>query len=114
MRHFYYGLYGLGPWYWDMEERLHNPFFVGARSWNGPVEAWVGENQIFPGDLPTACSDPRQHALQIAKGVARKAGIVLRDMFKHLRQIILSYLSHLPLHSLYVSKGYWPPGFYPL
>ena len=46
MKHFYYGLYGLGPWYWDMEERLHNPFFVGARGWNGPPESWVNENQV--------------------------------------------------------------------
>lgn len=45
MRHFYYGLYGMGPWYWDMEERLHNPFFIGARGWNGPPESWIGENQ---------------------------------------------------------------------
>lgn len=46
MRHFYYGLYGLGPWYWDMEERLHNPFFIGARGWNGPPESWINENQV--------------------------------------------------------------------
>lgn len=46
MRHFYYGLYGMGPWYWDMEERLHNPFFIGARGWNGPPESWIGENQV--------------------------------------------------------------------
>lgn len=49
MRHFYYGLYGMGPWYWDMEERLHNPFFIGARGWNGPPESWIGENQVCGG-----------------------------------------------------------------
>jgi len=49
MRHFYYGLYGMGPWYWDMEERLHNPFFIGARGWNGPPESWIGENQVCMG-----------------------------------------------------------------
>jgi hypothetical protein len=46
MRHFYYGLYGLGPWYWDMEERLHNPFFVTARGWNSPPENWINQNQV--------------------------------------------------------------------
>lgn len=51
MRHYYYGLYGLGPWYWDMEERLHNPFFIGSRGWNMPIEAWVGRNKIFRRDV---------------------------------------------------------------
>lgn len=51
MRHFYYGLYGLGPWYWDMEERLHNPFFIGARAWNGPIEGWMGKNKTYERDM---------------------------------------------------------------
>jgi hypothetical protein len=63
MRHFYYGLYGLGPWYWDMEERLHNPFFTGARGWNGPIEGWVGENQVFRGDIDAAAVDFKAAAL---------------------------------------------------
>ncbi len=46
MRHFYYGSYGLGPWYFDMEERLHNPYFIGGRAWNGPIEGWVGKNKV--------------------------------------------------------------------
>lgn len=66
MRHFYYGLYGLGPWYWDMEERLHNPFFIGARGWNGPPESWINENQTFPRDMPASARDPR---LQAAKAL---------------------------------------------
>ena len=52
MRHFYYGSYGLGPWYFDMEERLHNPYFIGARAWNGPIEGWVGKNKKFDDDIP--------------------------------------------------------------
>ncbi|KAF8071137.1 hypothetical protein HT031_001219 [Scenedesmus sp. PABB004] len=60
MRHFYYGLYGLGPWYWDMEERLHNPFFIGARAWNGPAESWIGENQARPGPGPAAAARGRR------------------------------------------------------
>ena len=52
MRHFYYGSYGLGPWYFDMEERLHNPYFIGARAWNGPIEGWVGKNKKFADDIP--------------------------------------------------------------
>ena len=51
MRHYYYGLYGLGPWYWDMEERLHNPLFIASRGWNQPVEAWVGRNKVYPRDV---------------------------------------------------------------
>jgi len=51
MRHYYYGLYGLGPWYWDMEERLHNPLFISSRGWNRPVEAWVGRNKVFRRDV---------------------------------------------------------------
>jgi hypothetical protein len=51
MRHYYYGLYGLGPWYWDMEERLHNPFFVASRGWNSPIEAWVGKNKAYRRDV---------------------------------------------------------------
>ncbi|KAJ9529883.1 hypothetical protein QJQ45_022312 [Haematococcus lacustris] len=47
MKHFYYGSYGLGPWYFDMEERLHNPFFIGARAWNGPIEGWVNKNRVY-------------------------------------------------------------------
>eukprot|EP00955_Chlamydomonas_euryale_P108717 365869-Chlamydomonas_euryale.AAC.11 len=47
MRHFYYGSYGLGPWYLDMEERLHNPYFMGARAWNGPIEGWVGTSKAY-------------------------------------------------------------------
>lgn len=70
MRHFYYGLYGMGPWYWDMEERLHNPFFTGARGWNGGPEAWVGENQTFGRDAAPADVDFRELALD-AIGAAR-------------------------------------------
>ncbi|KAI8471005.1 MAG: hypothetical protein J3K34DRAFT_385002 [Monoraphidium minutum] len=70
MRHFYYGLYGMGPWYWDMEERLHNPFFTGARGWNGPIEGWVGENQTFGRDVAAADVDFREAALD-AIGAAR-------------------------------------------
>jgi hypothetical protein len=51
MRHYYYGLYGLGPWYWDLEERLHNPFFVASRGWNSPIEAWVGRSKAFRRDV---------------------------------------------------------------
>lgn len=40
------GSYGLGPWYFDMEERLHNPYFIGGRAWNGPIEGWVGKNKV--------------------------------------------------------------------
>jgi len=68
MKHFYYGLYGLGPWYWDMEERLHNPFFVGARGWNGPPESWVNENQTFSEDIPAEEVDARQAALAAIEG----------------------------------------------
>jgi hypothetical protein len=57
MRHFYYGLYGLGPWYWDMEERLHNPFFIGARGWNGSPESWINENQVRLRSMLTARSE---------------------------------------------------------
>lgn len=56
MRHFYYGLYGMGPWYWEMEERLHNPYFTGARAWNGPIESWVGENKVGHWWHPAAAS----------------------------------------------------------
>jgi len=70
MRHFYYGLYGMGPWYWDMEERLHNPFFIGARGWNGPIEGWVGENQTFQRDIDPKDVDFRELALD-AIGAAR-------------------------------------------
>ncbi|GBF91759.1 hypothetical protein Rsub_04063 [Raphidocelis subcapitata] len=75
MRHFYYGLYGMGPWYWDMEERLHNPFFTGARGWNGPIEGWVGENRVFLGDAPPAATDFREAALD---SIARERGRPLR------------------------------------
>eukprot|EP00775_Hariotina_reticulata_P012941 gene12941-13069_t len=64
MRHFYYGLYGLGPWYWDMEERLHNPFFIGARGWNGPPESWINENKIYPNDMRPASRDFRLAAAE--------------------------------------------------
>jgi hypothetical protein len=70
MRHFYYGLYGMGPWYWDMEERLHNPFFVGARGWQGPIEGWVGENQTFMRDVDPKDVDFRELALD-AIGASR-------------------------------------------
>jgi hypothetical protein len=33
-----------------MEERLHNPFFIGARGWNGPPESWINENQVCVDD----------------------------------------------------------------
>jgi len=62
MRHFYYGLYGMGPWYWDMEERLHNPFFIGARAWNGPIEGWLGRNRTFDDDMPNV--DYRENVVQ--------------------------------------------------
>jgi hypothetical protein len=52
----------MGPWYWDMEERLHNPFFIGARAWNGPIEGWVGKNRVYRRDLPT--TDARERMLQ--------------------------------------------------
>ena len=75
MRHFYYGLYGMGPWYWDMEERLHNPFFTGARGWNGPIEGWVGENQVFARDADPAAVDFREAALEaIARARGRPVG----------------------------------------
>jgi hypothetical protein len=35
-----------------MEERLHNPYFIGARAWNGPIENWVGENKVYVNDMP--------------------------------------------------------------
>jgi hypothetical protein len=74
MRHFYYGLYGMGPWYWDMEERLHNPFFTGARGWNGPIESWVGENRTYGGDAAAEDVDFRELALE-AIGKARGRGV---------------------------------------
>ena len=40
------GSHGLGPWYFDMEERLRNPYFLGSRGWNGPIESWVGKNKV--------------------------------------------------------------------
>lgn len=40
------GSHGLGPWYLDMEERLRNPYFIGSRAWNGPIEGWVGKNKV--------------------------------------------------------------------
>jgi hypothetical protein len=67
MRHFYYGLYGMGPWYWDMEERLHNPFFIGARGWNGPPESWIGENQVGVDDCKQG---PECHNLAWASSTA--------------------------------------------
>eukprot|EP00879_Flechtneria_rotunda_P030513 GHRR01033152.1.p1 GENE.GHRR01033152.1~~GHRR01033152.1.p1 ORF type:complete len:157 (+),score=33.55 GHRR01033152.1:132-602(+) len=69
MRHFYYGLYGLGPWYWDMEERLHNPFFIGARGWNGPPESWINENQVGRGHQNMQARDC-QYTLSCCEGVA--------------------------------------------
>jgi hypothetical protein len=29
-----------------MEERLRNPYFLGSRGWNGPIESWVGKNKV--------------------------------------------------------------------
>jgi len=65
MKHFYYGSYGLGPWYFDMEERLHNPYFMGARAWNGPIEGWVGENKVYKDDIPAAQVDFEQAAFDM-------------------------------------------------
>mmetsp|Transcript_2727 Transcript_2727/g.4714 ORF Transcript_2727/g.4714 Transcript_2727/m.4714 type:complete len:480 (-) Transcript_2727:401-1840(-) len=72
MKHFYYGSYGMGPWYFDMEERLHNPYFVGARAWNGPIEGWVGKNKTYPNDMPN--TDLNTVAIQLAES---RAGDVL-------------------------------------
>ncbi|KAL6747079.1 hypothetical protein V8C86DRAFT_2920902 [Haematococcus lacustris] len=66
MKHFYYGSYGLGPWYFDMEERLHNPFFIGARAWNGPIEGWVNKNRVRPTSTPPR-GQPCDH-LQLLAG----------------------------------------------
>lgn len=74
MRHFYYGLYGLGPWYWDMEERLHNPFFIGARGWNGSPESWINENQVFPNDIDAARRDFR---IEVAERLGASRGKAL-------------------------------------
>eukprot|EP00879_Flechtneria_rotunda_P012631 GHRR01013189.1.p1 GENE.GHRR01013189.1~~GHRR01013189.1.p1 ORF type:complete len:228 (+),score=91.79 GHRR01013189.1:892-1575(+) len=71
MRHFYYGLYGLGPWYWDMEERLHNPFFIGARGWNGPPESWINENQVFLNDIDARERDFR---IEVAESLGELRG----------------------------------------
>jgi hypothetical protein len=46
-----------------MEERLHNPFFIGARGWNGPIEGWVGENQVFREDVDARSVDSKAAAL---------------------------------------------------
>lgn len=35
----------------DMEDRLHNPYFMGARGWNGPIEGWVGKNKAYMRDM---------------------------------------------------------------
>lgn len=35
-----------------MEEKLTNPYFLGARAWNGGADNWVGDNTIFPNDIP--------------------------------------------------------------
>ncbi|GAX83008.1 hypothetical protein CEUSTIGMA_g10435.t1 [Chlamydomonas eustigma] len=69
MRHFYYGSYGLGPWYFDMEERLHNPYFIGARAWNGPIEGWVGKNKKYD-DIPSGRVDLNTALLDLVE--ARK------------------------------------------
>jgi hypothetical protein len=74
MRHFYYGSYGLGPWYFDMEERLHNPYFIGARAWNGPIEGWVGKNKKYDDDIPISNVDWNSAALDM---IEKKRGIRL-------------------------------------
>ena len=74
MRHFYYGSYGLGPWYFDMEERLHNPYFIGARAWNGPIEGWVGKNKAYDGDIPASNVDWSSAALDVLE---KKRGVQL-------------------------------------
>eukprot|EP00877_Chromochloris_zofingiensis_P001037 jgi/Chrzof1/10934/Cz05g17220.t1 len=84
MRHFYYGLYGMGPWYWEMEERLHNPYFTGARAWNGPIESWVGENKTFDKDAAPGDVDFRDVALDAinqARGrpLSKRAANTLRQ-----------------------------------
>ena len=74
MRHFYYGSYGLGPWYFDMEERLHNPYFIGARAWNGPIEGWVGKNKKYNDDIPLSNTNWSSAALD---AIEKRRGIQL-------------------------------------
>ncbi|KAJ9529761.1 hypothetical protein QJQ45_014528 [Haematococcus lacustris] len=73
MKHFYYGSYGLGPWYFDMEERLHNPFFIGARAWNGPIEGWVNKNRVYNDIAP----EEVQFNAQAFKMIEDAAGVKL-------------------------------------
>eukprot|EP00197_Chlamydomonas_leiostraca_P010551 CAMPEP_0202865700 /NCGR_PEP_ID=MMETSP1391-20130828/6304_1 /ASSEMBLY_ACC=CAM_ASM_000867 /TAXON_ID=1034604 /ORGANISM="Chlamydomonas leiostraca, Strain SAG 11-49" /LENGTH=514 /DNA_ID=CAMNT_0049545567 /DNA_START=40 /DNA_END=1585 /DNA_ORIENTATION=+ len=94
MKHFYYGSYGLGPWYFDMEERLHNPFFIGGRAWNGPIEAWVGKNKTYPNDLPAEQYDWGSAALALVeadKGQplsdAQRARILARERVRPVEEL---------------------------
>jgi hypothetical protein len=48
-----------------MEERLHNPYFIGARAWNGPIENWVGENKVYDKDIPAANTDFKERAADV-------------------------------------------------
>ncbi|KAF5834011.1 hypothetical protein DUNSADRAFT_9496 [Dunaliella salina] len=68
MKHFYYGSHGLGPWYFDMEERLRNPYFLGSRGWNGPIESWVGKNKTFHKDLRREDVDFTAAAMRLVEG----------------------------------------------
>lgn len=47
MKHFYYGAYGLGPWYTEMASKLKNPYFRFTRGWRRSPENWVGKNKAF-------------------------------------------------------------------
>ena len=76
MRHFYYGSYGMGPWYLDMEERLHNPFFTTSRAWNGPIEGWVGKNRVYKDSVAESKVDIGSSAL---KTIEAKKGVRLTD-----------------------------------
>lgn len=50
-----------------MEQALHDPMFITTRSWTDPVENWVGDNRIYPNDMPVSPMMGDSYAGDMAK-----------------------------------------------
>ncbi|MEW5299426.1 MAG: hypothetical protein WDW36_002444 [Sanguina aurantia] len=67
MKYYYISTNGGGKWNAKMEQALHDPMFITTRSWTDPVENWVGDNRIFPNDMPLSPTMGDSYAGDMAK-----------------------------------------------
>lgn len=86
-----------------MEAALHDPMFISTRSWTDPVENWVGDNKIFPNDMPISPNMGDSFAGDMAKldTVERALG---RELTHEQRLRIISRMHLTPADRLRNSK----------